>query len=77
MVPPWLDRSEQALVIVLQILLAGSAVAVLVVGTLMIVNMNESERSQGGAFYLGIGMVVLLAVIVGKLVTVRSRHKPR
>jgi len=34
----------------LQVLLAVSAVGVVVIGTLMIVNMNASERSQAGPF---------------------------
>ena len=77
MIPPWLDRTEHVLLRVLQVLLAVSAVGVVVIGTLMIVNMNASERSQGGAVYVGIGMLVLLGVIVGRLASVRARRKPR
>ena len=77
MIPPWLDRTEHVLLRVLQVLLAVSAVGVVVIGTLMIVNMNASERSQGGAVYVGIGMLVLLGVIVGKLVSVCARLKSR
>ena len=77
MIPPWLDRTEHVLLRVLQVLLAVSAVGVVVMGTLMIVNMNASERSQGGAVYVGIGMLVLLGVIVGKLASVSARLKSR
>src|SRR5436190_14061500 len=77
MIPPWLDRTEHVLLRVLQVLLAVSAVGVVVIGTLMIVNMNASERSQGGAVYVGIGMLVLLGVIVGKLASVSARLKSR
>ena len=77
MIPPWLDRTEHVLLRVLQVLLAVSAVGVVVIGTLMIVNMNASERSQGGAVYVGIGMLVLLGVIVGKLVSDCARLKSR
>jgi NADH:ubiquinone oxidoreductase subunit 6 (subunit J) len=59
----------------LQVLLAVSAAAVLVVGALMIVNMNAGERSQGGAMYVGIAMVVLLAVILSRLKSVSARRK--
>jgi hypothetical protein len=62
-----LDSTEQALVRLLRVLLVVSATAVLVVGTLMIANMNASERRQGGAVYVGIAMLVLLAVILGRL----------
>ena len=62
---------------VLQVLLAVSAVGVVVMGTLMIVNMNASERSQGGAVYVRIAMLVLLGVIVGKLASVSARLKSR
>jgi hypothetical protein len=54
MIPPWLDRTEHVLLRVLQGLLAVSAVPVVVIGTLMIVNMNASERSQGGAVMWGL-----------------------
>jgi hypothetical protein len=62
---------------VLQVLLAVSAVGLVVIGTLMIVNMNASEGSQGGAVHVGIGMLVLLGVIVGKLASVSARLKSR
>ena len=68
---------EQALVRVLRVLLILSAIGVLVVGTLMIVNMNASERSQGGAVYVGIVMLVLLGVIVGKLKSLGPLRKSR
>jgi membrane-bound ClpP family serine protease len=77
MTPPWFDRAEQTLVLVMQGLLAASFVAVLVIGTLMIVNMNASERSQGGGVYVGLAMLVLLAVIVGKFTATRARRKPQ
>lgn len=72
-IPPWLDRMEAALVRVLRVLLVLSAIAVLVAGTLMIVNMNASECSQGGAVYVGIAMVVLLGVILGRLKLLGTR----
>jgi len=61
----------------LQVLLAVSAVGVVVIGTLMIVNMNASERSQGGAVFVATGMLVLLGVIVGRLASVSARLKSR
>jgi NADH:ubiquinone oxidoreductase subunit 6 (subunit J) len=77
MLPPWLDRTEQTLVLVLQVLLAVSAAAVLIVGTLMIVDMDASSRSQGGRVYVGIAMLVLLAVIASKFTSVSARRKSR
>jgi hypothetical protein len=74
-IPPWLDRTEQALIRLLQVLLAVSAAAVLAGGTLMIVNMNASERSQGGAVYVGTAMLILLAVILGRLRATLVRRK--
>ncbi len=76
-IPPWLDRMERALARVLRVLLIVSAIGVLVGGTLVIVNMNASERSQGGAFYVGIVMLVLLGVIVGKLKSLGPLRKSR
>jgi NADH:ubiquinone oxidoreductase subunit 6 (subunit J) len=70
-----LERTEQTLVRLLQVLLAISAVAVLVIGMLMITNMNASERSQGGAVYVAIGMLVLLAVILSRLRGISARRK--
>jgi NADH:ubiquinone oxidoreductase subunit 6 (subunit J) len=71
--PSWLDSSKRTPVVTLQALLTFSAVAVLVVGTLMIVNMSESEASHGGRVYVGVAMIVLLAVIAGKLAATRRR----
>jgi NADH:ubiquinone oxidoreductase subunit 6 (subunit J) len=71
--PPWLDSAERTLVVILQVLLAISAVAVLIVGTRVLVNMSESEASQGGRIYVGLAMIVLLAVILGKLAATRRR----
>ena len=77
MIPPWLDRVERALVRALRVLLVLSAIGVLVLGTLMIVNMSASERSQGGAVYVGFAMLVLLAVILGKLKSLGPMRKSR
>jgi hypothetical protein len=43
----------------------------------MIVNMTASERSQGGRVYVGIAMLVLLMVILGKLKSVTVERRSR
>jgi hypothetical protein len=64
-----LDRIQHLLVRVLRIVLVVSLIAVLIIGTLMIRNMSASERSQGGVLYVGGAMVVVVALIIGKIVT--------
>ena len=64
-----LDRIQHVLVRMLRILLVVSLIAVLIIGTLMIRNMSASERSQGGVLYVGGAMVVVVALIIGKIVT--------
>jgi hypothetical protein len=71
-----LDRIQRVLVWVLRILLVVSLIAVLIIGTSMIRNMSASERSQGGAFYVGAAMVVVVALIIGKLVTLLRTSRP-
>ena len=45
------------------------------IGIWMIVHMDASSRSQGGAFYIGIGVVVALAWTVGSLISLAMRRR--
>jgi hypothetical protein len=70
-----LDTTQGILGGVLQILLAGAAGAVLVGGLWMIEHMDQSSRSQGGALYVGLGMLVILGAIVSMFIGVMRRGK--
>jgi hypothetical protein len=45
------------------------------IGIWVIVHMDASSRSQGGAFYVGIGVVIALAWMVGSLVKLGMRRR--
>jgi hypothetical protein len=70
-----LDQSENVLSTVLVVLLAAAAGAVIVFGSWMITHMSESERSQGGVFYVGLAMVVLLGAIAGQFINLWWRRQ--
>jgi hypothetical protein len=71
----YLDRTERVLVTLLRVVLTLSLIAVLVVGTLMVLRMDASSRSQGGAVYVGLATLVLAGVIIGTLVSIRKQRK--
>jgi hypothetical protein len=70
-----LDRSEKVLSTVLVVILAAAAGAVIVFGSWMITHMDASSRSQGGVFYVGLAMVLLLGVIGGQLISAWLRTR--
>jgi hypothetical protein len=71
-----LDEFQRILALFLEVILAGSFVAVLVFATLMVRNMSESEANQGGVFYV-LGALTLLLVIGAKFFSVRRQRKSR
>ena len=71
----YLDRTERVLVTLLRVVLTLSLIAVLVVGTRMILRMDASSRSQGGAVYVGLATLALASVIIGTLVSIRKQRK--
>jgi len=70
-----LDQSEKVLSTVLVVILAAAAGAVIVFGSWMITHMDASSRSQGGVFYVGLAMVLLLGVIGGQLISAWLRAR--
>jgi hypothetical protein len=70
-----LDQSEKVLSTVLVVILAAAAGAVIVFGSWMITHMDASSRSQGGVFYVGVAMVLLLGVIGGQLISAWLRTR--
>jgi hypothetical protein len=68
-----LDATSSVLRTLLLMLSAFAAGALMVVGIWMIVHMDASSRSQGGAFYVGIVVVIAFAWLVGTLVAVARR----
>jgi hypothetical protein len=46
---------------------------VLWAGAGMLMTMNESEKSQGGQFYVGVGLIVALAWLSGQFVSFAKR----
>jgi hypothetical protein len=71
-----IDAMQRALLLLMRALLILSLVAVVVVGILMIRDMDASSRSQGGVFYVGGAVVFVALMIVGKLVSLRGRGRP-
>jgi hypothetical protein len=70
-----LDQSERVLSTVLVVILAAAAGAVIVLGSWMITHMDASSRSQGGVFYVGLAMVLLLGVIAGQFISAWLRTR--
>jgi hypothetical protein len=70
-----LDQTESVLSTILVILLAAAAGAVIVFGSWMITHMDESERSQGGALYVGVAMVVVLGAIASGFMNIWWRRR--
>jgi hypothetical protein len=70
-----LDQTESVLSTVLVIVLAAAAGAVIVFGSWMITHMDASSRSQGGAIYVGFGMMVVLAAIAGQFINLWWRRQ--
>jgi hypothetical protein len=70
-----LDQTESVLSTILVILLAAAAGAVIVFGSWMITHMSASERSQGGALYVGLAMVVVLGAIAGGFINLWWRRR--
>ena len=66
-----------ALETVILTLLGVSAVIVIVLAGLMMRDMGESQRSQGGAYYVGFFALFVLGAIFSKFVTVMVRRRDR
>jgi hypothetical protein len=73
--PRALDQTETFLRTLLLILLSAAAGAVIVFGSWMMTHMSASERSQGGAVYVGIGMAVVLGAIAVQLAKLWMRRQ--
>ena len=70
-----LDDLQHALRVLMRVILWGAAAAVLIVGSLMIRDMGASSRSQGGVFYVGGAMVIVLGLIAGRLASLPRRKR--
>ena len=70
-----LDAATSVLGTVLYTLSALVGAGLATIGIWVIVHMDASSRSQGGALYVGIGVVVALAWTVGSLVSLAMRRR--
>jgi len=70
-----LDSATSVLGTVLYTLSALMGAGLATIGIWVIVHMDASSRSQGGAFYVGIGVVIALAWMVGSLVSLGMRRR--
>jgi hypothetical protein len=70
-----LDTATNVLGTVLYMLQAFMAAGLAAIGIWMIVNMDASSRSQGGAFYIWILVAIALAWLVGSLVSLGLRRR--
>ncbi len=69
-----LDSTERVLGLALQVVAMFVAGGVIVGGAWIIVNMDQGSRSQGGAFYIGLAMVIALGWAVGMIVSALRRR---
>jgi hypothetical protein len=70
-----LDAATSVLGTVLYTLSALVGAGLATIGIWVIVHMDASSRSQGGAFYVGIGVAIALAWMVGSLVSLGMRRR--
>ena len=70
-----LDATTNVLGTLLQVVSALLAGGLIVVGIWMILHMDASSRSQGGALYVGIAIVVAVAWLVGIVVNQVRRKR--
>lgn len=70
-----LDSATSILGTLLQVVSAFLAGGLIIFGIWMIVHMDASSRSQGGAVYVGIGVLVAVAWLVGTIVSVARGRK--
>ena len=70
-----LDSATSVLGTVLYTLSALMGAGLATIGIWAIVHMDASSRSQGGALYVGIGVVIALAWMVGSLVSLGMRRR--
>jgi hypothetical protein len=70
-----LDSATSVLGTVLYTLSALVGAGLATIGIWSIVHMDASSRSQGGPFYVGIGVVIALAWMVGSLVSLGMRRR--
>jgi len=70
-----LDTATSALGTALYMLSAFMAAGLAAVGIWMIMNMDASSRSQGGAFYIWILVAIALAWLVGSLLNLGLRRR--
>jgi hypothetical protein len=72
-----LDAATNILGTLLHVLSAFLAGGLITFGIWMIVHMDASSRSEGAAFYIGIGVLVAIAWLVGILISLVSGWKRR
>jgi hypothetical protein len=63
-----LDATSRALKTVLYLVSIFAAAGLATIGIWIIVHMDAGSRSQGGAFYVGIGVVLALVWLIGSVV---------
>ena len=70
-----IDSASSLLGTVLYTLSAHMGAGLATIGIWVILHMDAAARSQGGAFYVGIGVVIALAWMVGSLVSLGLRRR--
>jgi phage-related protein len=70
-----LDATAGGLRTVLYLMSTFMAAGLATIGIWVIVHMDASSRSQGGAFYVGIGVAIALAWMVGSMISLVLRRR--
>jgi len=69
-----LEPATRVLGTLAMVLIAVSVAAVLVFGALMMMDMDAGSRSQGGLFYVGVGMLLALGWLIDMYLKFRNRR---
>ena len=70
-----LDDTSNALGMLLYGISALAGAGLAIIGIWIILHLDAASRSEGGAFYLGIGVVIALAWTVGSLIRLALRRR--
>jgi hypothetical protein len=68
-----LDATRNTLTMLVRVLLALSAVGIVVIASMMFVGISESEKSQGGRVYIVAAAVLLLGVVIERYIKMSKR----
>jgi hypothetical protein len=72
----FLDQMESGVILFYRVFLIVLTIFVIVGAMFLIRYMDQSSWSQGGAFYMAIGLLLFFGWVIGQFVSLRRRQEP-